>query len=192
MSATLAVGAETTLHQESFSDRARQLEQEKREEEELTKKQKEDAKKSPFERFYQVNQDNSKYLTKLAVEQPKALAILLFIIENMDGYNALMASYKVFQEKFDISRTTASNCIKYLKEHGFLYVYKSGTSNVYVVNNNLVWKSWGKNTKYCKFPANIILAESEQEKDDLKKQRINAIIYDGNLVDPETGEIIEN
>lgn len=188
----MKVGTKTTIHQESFSDRSRQLEQEERAEEEAIKKQKEDIKKSPFERFYQVNQDNSKYLTKLAIEQPKALAILLFIIENMDGYNALMASYKVFQEKFDISRTTASNCIKYLKEHGFLYVYKSGTSNVYVVNNTLVWKSWGKNTKYCKFPANIILAESEQEKDDLQKQRINAIIYNGNLINSETGEILQN
>ncbi|WP_298493779.1 replication/maintenance protein RepL [uncultured Lactobacillus sp.] len=190
MATTLIVGPETTMHQESFADRSRQLEQEKKAEAEIIKKEKEDAKKSPFEKFYQVNQANSKYLTKLAVEQPKALAILLFVIENMDGYNALMASYKVFQEKFDISRTTASNCIKYLKEHGFLYVYKSGTSNVYVVNNTLVWKSWGKNTKYCKFPANIILSESEQEKDDLKKQRINAIIYEGDLVDSETGEIL--
>lgn len=190
MATTLIVGPETTMHQESFADRSRQLEQEKKTEAEIIKKEKEDAKKSPFEKFYQVNQANSKYLTKLAVEQPKALAILLFVIENMDGYNALMASYKVFQEKFNISRTTASNCIKYLKEHGFLYVYKSGTSNVYVVNNTLVWKSWGKNTKYCKFPANIILSESEQEKDDLKKQRINAIIYEGDLVDSETGEIL--
>ena len=33
----------------------------------------------------------------------------------------------------------------------------------YIANNNLVWKSWGSNTAYCEFPANVVLTSSEQE-----------------------------
>ena len=51
-----------------------------------------------------------------------------------------------------------------LKENGFISVYKTGTSNVYIANPNLVWNSWGNNVKYCEFPANIILSATEQEK----------------------------
>lgn len=177
----VAVGQETTVNQESFEDRARQLVQLKRETEKEVEKEQERAKKSPFNSFYQVNTKNNKFLTELATKQPKALAILLFIFENMDNYNALMASYKVFEEQFNISQSTVKRCIGYLKDHGYIHIYKSGTSNVYVANNELVWKSYGKNVKHCKFPANIILSSAEQEKKDsgLKKQRVTVMDTDG-------------
>ena len=41
---------------------------------------------------------------------------------------------------------------------------KTGTSNVYVANKDLVWNSWGNNIDYCEFPANIVLSRSEQEE----------------------------
>lgn len=63
-----------------------------------------------------------------------------------------------------LGQATVARCVKYLKDHGFLYVYKTGTSNVYVANKNLVWNSWGNNVEYCEFPANIILSASEQEE----------------------------
>ena len=63
-----------------------------------------------------------------------------------------------------MSGRTISRAIKYLKDNGFLYIYKSGTSNVYVANKNLVWNSWGNNREYCEFPANIVLSKSEQEE----------------------------
>lgn len=119
--------------------------------------------KSPYSSFYQVNKDNSDYLRSCLKESPRALEILLFIFQHMDKYNAVMCSYKVFQESLGMGKATVARAIKYLKEHGFLYVYKTGTSNVYVANNNLVWNSWGNNLQYCKFPANIILSASEQE-----------------------------
>lgn len=169
------VGEESTVRQESFEGRARLLAQMNAREEKDAEERREKAKKSPFDRFYQVNTENNKFLTELATKQPKALAILLFIFEHMDNYNALMASHRVFEEQFGLSLSTVKRCIRYLKEHGYIYIYKSGASNVYVVNNNLVWKSYGKNAKYCKFPANIILSSSEQERDEVEKQRITAI-----------------
>ena len=63
-----------------------------------------------------------------------------------------------------MGQATVARSIKYLKEHGFIYVYKTGTSNVYVANKDLVWNSWGSNVEYCEFPANIVLSKSEQEE----------------------------
>jgi len=132
---------------------------ERKEQEQIAK-----TRKSPFSSFYQVNKDNSEYLRSCLKENPKALELLFFIFDHMDKYNAVICSYKVFQEALGMGQATVARAIKYLKEHGFLYVYKTGTSNVYVANKDLVWNSWGNNVEYCEFPANIVLSKSEQEE----------------------------
>lgn len=161
---SVLVGAESTVSQESFDGRAKLLAQMNEREQKMAEAAKEEERRSPFRNFYQINEENNRYLMELADTQPKALKILFFIFEHMDNYNALMCSHKVFQEQFGYSSATVKRCVKYLREHGYIHIYKSGTSNVYVANNNLVWKSYGKNAKYCKFPANIVLTMSEQEQ----------------------------
>lgn len=148
------------LNEVSFEQRERDLKAQERAEQEELKRQR----KSPFPRFYQVNKDNSEYLRSCLKENPKALEVLFFIFDHMDKYNAVVCSYKVFQEALGMGQATVARSIKYLKDHGFLYVYKTGTSNVYVANKDLVWNSWGNNVEYCEFPANIILSASEQEE----------------------------
>lgn len=144
----------------SFEQRARDLAEQEREEQKALA----NSRKSPFSRFYQVNKDNSEYLRSCLKENPKALELLFFIFDHMDKYNAVVCSYKVFQEALGMSKATVQRSVAYLKEHGFLYVYKTGISNVYVANKDLVWNSWGNNVEYCEFPANIILSASEQEE----------------------------
>ena len=157
----MLVGAEPKkLNEMSFEQRERDLEEQEREEQKKLREER----KSPFSRFYQINKDNSDYLRSCLDENPKALKLLLFIFDHMDKYNAVICSYKVFQETLGMGQATVARCVKYLKDHGFLYVYKTGTSNVYVANKNLVWNSWGNNVEYCEFPANIILSASEQEE----------------------------
>ena len=157
----MLVGAEPKkLNEMSFEQRARDLEEQEREEQKKLREER----KSPFSLFYQINKDNSDYLRSCLDENPKALKLLLFIFDHMDKYNAVICSYKVFQETLGMGQATVARCVKYLKDHGFLYVYKTGTSNVYVANKNLVWNSWGNNVEYCEFPANIILSASEQEE----------------------------
>lgn len=157
----MLVGAEPKkLNEMSFEQRARDLEEQEREEQKKLREER----KSPFSRFYQINKDNSDYLRSCLDENPKALKLLLFIFDHMDKYNAVICSYKVFQETLGMGQATVARCVKYLKDHGFLYVYKTGTSNVYVANKNLVWNSWGNNVEYCEFPANIILSAPEQEE----------------------------
>lgn len=141
----------------SYAQRLAQLDRQETEE-------RKNARKSPFENFYQVNKESSKYLTSCLKENPRALELLLFIFDHMDKYNAVMCSYKVFQEALGVGQATISRAVKYLKDNGFVYVYKSGSSNVYVANKDLVWNSWGTNYKYCEFPANIVLSMNEQDK----------------------------
>ncbi|MFH5911676.1 replication/maintenance protein RepL [Clostridium perfringens] len=134
--------------------------------EELKRKK---EKQSPYARWVQVNKDYYKAEDKLMAQSPIAYRIFKFLINNMDGYNSVVCSYKVIQEYFNISQVTVARAIKLLKEKKYIEIYKSGTSNIYAINKNIVWNSWGNNFKYAKFGANILLSESEQEKKDIKK-----------------------
>lgn len=144
----------------SFEARKRQLEEDERREKEELQRQK----KSPYRSWVQMNKDAYKAEDWLMSKSPIAYRIFKFLINNMDSYNAVMCSQTVLQEQFDVSRVTISRAIKLLKEKQFIDVYKSGTSNVYAVNKQIAWNSWGSNFKHGKFGANIILSESEQDE----------------------------
>lgn len=144
----------------TFAERQKQLEEESKKEKEARDR----AKKSPFKNFVQVNKDYYKAEDWLMSKSPIAYRIFKFLINGMDDYNAVICSYKVLQEHFNISQDTVRRAIKILKEKQYIEVYKSGTSNVYAINKNIVWNSWGTNYDYAKFGANIILSETEQEE----------------------------
>lgn len=154
------------VNEVSFSTRKHEIEAEKQAEKDVEKR----MKNSPYKSFCQVNDEAFKYLRSLA-DHPTAIKLLFFILEHMDGYNALVCSYTVFQEAFGISQATVARTIRYLRENGFICIKKSGTANVYIVNDSLVWKSWGKNTKYCEFPANVVITCSEQEQEVVCEKR---------------------
>lgn len=167
----LAVGATRNIlnsNSMTFEERQRQLEEEKKREEEAQAR----AKKSPYKEFVQVNKEAYKLEDKLMSESPIAYRIFRFLVNNMDGYNAVVCSQTILQEKFDISRTTVFRAIKLLKEKKVLDIYKSGTTNVYSINKNIVWNSWGSNFKHAKFGANVLISESEQQKDEVKLKSV--------------------
>lgn len=143
-----------------FEERAKDLHAHKMAEERALKHDK----NSPFSRWTQYNLEHTRELMWLALKRPKAHAILYFLVDQMDEYNAVMCSYQVLQEVLNISKDTVRLNIKVLKENGFISVLKSGTSNVYAVNDSVYWKSWGNKKMYSKFPANVVLSLSEQEK----------------------------
>ena len=58
------------LNEMSFEQRARDLEEQEREEQKKLREER----KSPFSRFYQINKDNSDYLRSCLDENPKALS----------------------------------------------------------------------------------------------------------------------
>lgn len=167
----LEVGAEHNVldsHSTTFKERERQLEEDKKREEDEKAKEK----KSPYKDFVQVNKEAYKLEDKLMSESPIAYRIFRFLVNNMDGYNAVVCSQTVLQEKFNVGRTTVFRAIKLLKEKKVIDIYKSGTTNVYSINKNIVWNSWGTNFKYAKFSANILISESEQQEDKIKLKSV--------------------
>jgi Fe2+ or Zn2+ uptake regulation protein len=149
----------------SFEERGKQLSELQNQEREAEER----AKKSTFKRWTQYNNEHTREMIWLAMTHPKAHAILYFLVDQMDYYNAIMCSHRVLEEVLGISTATIKRNMSVLKERGFIAVLKSGTSNVYVVNDKVFWKSWGKNKQYSKFPANVILSLSEQEAGYQKK-----------------------
>ena len=93
----------------------RQMELEKQSEAEKLARKK--MKNSPFSNFYQFNREHSKEMIWLATNYPKANGILLFLLDQMDDYNAVMCSNKVISEALGIGRTTVSTSIKVLKDN---------------------------------------------------------------------------
>ena len=101
---------------------------------------------------------------KLVKTNPIAGEIFLFFIENMDGTNALVASYKVLEEITGKSERSVARAVKVLKDKKLVKILKSGNMNVYCVNAEVVWQKAREDIKHAKFRANVYLTETEQEK----------------------------
>lgn len=148
----------------SFEEREKQLAEQEYANEQKTKRKRYSA----YKEFAQMNLSgtmNEEVMYELG-DYPPAMKIFWFIVNHMDNYNALIASYKVFEERFGMSESTITRAIRKLKEMGLLYISKSGSANVYTLNPDFVWKSWATNMQYCEFPAKVILAKSEQTETD--------------------------
>lgn len=150
------------------ADRERQIQAE----EEQAKQARENAKKSPYNNFAQLNLDQTKVLIQLTRSSPRAAEIFLFLINNMDGYNAIVCSQTVLQEALDMSRATVARAIKVLRDSGFIDIKKSGTTNIYLINKEIVWKSWGTNYRYGEFAAKVIVSETEQDDQPAKPAKV--------------------
>lgn len=111
--------------------------------------------------FVQLNRDFMMDIAVLGKENPNALSVFMFISQNMDGNNALCISMKALEEALELSRSTLSRAVRYLKDKGWLCVLKTGTSNVYIINPDIEWTSWANQKKYCKFQTNVIVTPSE-------------------------------
>lgn len=122
-------------------------------------------KKSPFTKWTQLNNDEEAQEARywLMKKSPIAYCVMDFLASNMDRFNAVICSYRVMQEKFGYSRAALSEAIKLLREHNYIDVKKTGTSNIYILNKRLYWNSWGTNYAYAEFGANIIISASEQD-----------------------------
>jgi hypothetical protein len=157
---SVTVGTKS-INSRTFEER----EQELKEIDEAEKRRLKQEKSTPYKRWAQYNLERTPAMIELALKSPKSYVILLFLVDQMDSHNAVVCSYQAIQELFEISHATVARSINILKTGGYLTVLKTGNSNVYVINDTVYWKSWGNNKRYSKFPANIVLSMSEQEKE---------------------------
>ena len=153
--------------------------------EEAEKKAAEEAKKGPYRSFLQVNDENYKAEDWLMKRSPAAYRVLRFISKNMDNYNALICSQQVFAESLGYSKVTISNAIKLLKEKKYIDIAKSGNTNVYLINKELYWHSYGTNYARAEFGAKIIISADEQEPAEREEIKLKAKKYKAVEIDEE-------
>lgn len=133
-------------------------------EEATEEKKAEIARHSPYKKFIQFNDNMYKEEAWLMRRSAVAYQVLRFLTHNMDNYNAVICSYKVLEEALGYSTATITRAIRLLREHNYINIAKSGTTNIYMINKQLYWKSYGTNYKFAEFGAKIILSASEQDK----------------------------
>ena len=118
----------------------------------------ENSKNKDFVQLYRRHIDD---LAKLARTNGSAYDLFMFLLKNMDGYNALCVSTNVLAEIMDVSTRTVFRAAKFLKDTGWICILKSGSTNVYIVNPEIAWTSCGNQKAYCKFATNVILSSTE-------------------------------
>ena len=123
-------------------------------------KTKQEHKNKDFIQFYRKNID---IISELASNK-KALDLFILLCKHMDGTNALCVSNIVLAELMETTTRTIQRAVKYLKDKGYVCVLKSGTSNVYIVNPDIAWTSYGNQKKYCKFQSNVLLSSTENNE----------------------------
>lgn len=96
-------------------------------------------------------------IIELANQNPKAFELFMIIVKYMNEYNEVGISNAALCERMQCSKSTVVRAIKSLKEWNFIYVYKEGTSNVYVINSNIFWASQADPKLYCKFSADVTI-----------------------------------
>ena len=121
----------------------------------------EDTKKNTD--FVQLYRKHMSEIRWLARTNALACEIFLFIIEHMDRTNALACSYSVLEDYTGKSKSSVTRAIKVLRENGFLSILKMGNCNVYVINQEVAWTSYGENKDFCKFNGNIIVSKKENK-----------------------------
>lgn len=115
--------------------------------------------------FVQFYEDNLELLGQMSAENPTALRVLLWLIRMMDDRNAIVTSQVAISEVLSLHRNTVSNAITYLKTKKAIAVFKSGTTNVYAINEQIAWKEEAELKKYAHFSAKVYIVGSEQEPD---------------------------
>lgn len=141
---------------------------------ELDEKNEQDQQKKESEKknlnFIQLYRDNMPELRWLMANHNFASSLLFFIIEHMDNKNALACSYSTFEDYFEKSKMTIYRGIKVLEENGFLSVLKMGTSNVYLVNEDLAWTDSNDKKKFAKYDGKILVSKKENKDYIYRKQ----------------------
>jgi Fe2+ or Zn2+ uptake regulation protein len=114
-------------------------------------------------KWAQFPEKHFKTITYLFKHKKLAAEIFMMFLEHSDKNNCLIVSYETMMDIFGKKRTTIYKTIKYLKEKKLITTLKSGSSNIYCLNSNVVWKQAQDNLKYAKFTANVLISEAEQE-----------------------------
>lgn len=101
----------------------------------------------------------------LAMEHPRAAALLHVIVARMGRHNALVTSQENLARWSGCSARTVRRSIKVLKERNWIEIRQiglNGTVNAYVVNDRVAWSGKRDGIRYSMFSAAILVSDDEQ------------------------------
>ena len=125
-----------------------------------------------------------KNLRALQKENPSAALLFSVIRENMQiGTNAVAISNTAFCKLIGKSRATVTRAIKHLTEHNYVQVIKVGTTNTYVVNEQVAFAG-NPGQRKAVFSATVVAHECEQDEgwNEVKKLKAIPVIYEDERV----------
>lgn len=99
---------------------------------------------------------------------PTVGKLWLFLARHCGHDNALSATIDVLAEELGCSEKSIRNATKFLAASGALVVLKMGTANVYVMNDNEIWKTYEEHKHFCSFSARTLV--SKRQNADMKKR----------------------
>ncbi|EKL5365116.1 plasmid replication initiator-like protein [Escherichia coli] len=130
--------------------------------------------------YYMMSRAAEKNLRALQNTNPAAALVFSVIRENMQiGSNAVTISNTALCKIIGKSRATVTRAIKHLVDHRYVDIVKVGTTNTYVVNEQVAFAG-SPGQRKAVFSATVVAHECEQDEgwDQVKKLKAVPVIYD--------------
>lgn len=134
--------------------------------------------------FYMMSRAAEKNLRCLQKENRNASLVFSVLREHMQiGTNAITISNEALSKILGISKRTVMRATKHLKDHRYVDILKAGTTNTYVVNEQIAF-SGRAGQRTAVFSSTVVAHESEQEEgwEQVKKLKAVPVIYDDERV----------
>jgi len=107
--------------------------------------------------------DGVEAMRLLMLSNSAAANVFCLFMQYMDKQNCLIVSMDTVGSKLGMARSTVYRAVKYLRDNKYIAVYKSGSTNVYTLNANIVWKDRGDRKSEALLYGSVLLSLDEQE-----------------------------
>jgi len=151
-----------TAQSSTFDEKMLELDQKARQKQ-IADEEKAEEESRKNRDFVQYSRKSMKELAYLQQKSGLAGALFTYISMNMNTENKLLVSQETLAEIFEVNRVSISKAIKLLIEKKFLTILKSGNSNIYCLNADVVWSTDNKKKEYAEFKTNVIISKTEQK-----------------------------
>lgn len=124
--------------------------------------------------FYMVfKAGGSQALRGLMKKSTNAAMLFLYLAENIDKSNAIVATGRVLSEELNIHETAISRAIKILVDERYVDRLKTGNTNIFVLNPKIIWSSWANGKDRCWFDnTKVLFSKAEQPQPIRRKMAV--------------------
>lgn len=116
------------------------------------------------DKWYMVPRKAEKHLRELQANNPTGALILSLLREHMStGGNALTVSTLALADELNLSRSSITRGVKYLRDKNYVQVIRTGGTNSYIVNQRIAF-SGRPYQRTAVFNSVVLASEKEQQK----------------------------